>query len=54
MKVRASSLGFALAAATTLGLMDLAAAQSGDKTSRTLEQVRTRGFLLGPINDVQQ
>ena len=45
MKVRASSLGFALAAATTLGFMDLAAAQSGDKTSRTLEQVRARGFL---------
>lgn len=45
MKVRASSLGFALAAATTLGLMDLAAAQSGDKASRTLEQVRKRGAL---------
>ena len=45
MKVRASSMGFALAAATTLGLTGLAAAQSGDKTSRTLEQVKARGTL---------
>ena len=45
MKVRASSMGFALAAATTLGLTGLAAAQSGDKTSRTLEQVKVRGSL---------
>lgn len=45
MKVRASSMGFALAAATTLGLTGLAAAQSGDKTSRTLEQVKARGSL---------
>lgn len=45
MKVRASSMGFVLAAATTLGLTGLAAAQSGDKTSRTLEQVKARGSL---------
>jgi len=45
MKVRASSMGFALAAATTLGLTGFAAAQSGDKTSRTLEQVKARGTL---------
>jgi general L-amino acid transport system substrate-binding protein len=38
-------MGFALAAATTLGLTGLAAAQSGDKTSRTLEQVKARGTL---------
>jgi general L-amino acid transport system substrate-binding protein len=45
MKVRASSLCFAIAAATTLGFTGFANAQSGDKTSRTLEQVKVRGSL---------